>query len=477
MRHTLLLFCLAITTCLSAQTVVDISPLGSISKQVLTDSYGFVIQNGVTMHKVTYTTPDVFGVQDTASGLLVLPEDNTKAYPGLIYHHGTIDNKQDVPSNLAGGYQLATLFGGAGYVTVAPDFLGLGESRGFQLYVHADTEASASVDMYRALRTYAEDNDLFYLNEQLFLTGYSQGGHASMASQRLINQELSDDITVTAAAHLSGPYSISEAMIESTLGDEPFFFGAYIANVLLSYQLAYGNIYNELVDVFRPQYVPLVEQYRDGEIGLFVLNDSINNRLLAEYGEVVPSRILQDSTVQAARTLPAGHPIAEALIDNDVYDFVPTAPTRLYYCMADDQVTFRNAIIADSAFAANGAVDIVQAFDVNSNADHGGCVSPAVTSTIIFFGQYRQTSTDTEAAAALAGLSVQPNPVGDVAEVYVPAGAPTVWTLYTATGRLIDQRRFAPGTHRIEVGHLPSGVYFALVDRGDARRTLKLVKR
>ena len=477
MRTALLAFTLLFTTALTAQEVVTFESVGSISKQELTDAYGFLIQNGVDMYKVTYTTPDVFGVQDTASGLLVLPDDYTKEYPSLIYHHGTIDNKQDVPSNLAGGYQLATVFGGGGYVTLAPDFLGLGESRGFQLYVHADTEASASVDMYRALRTYAEENNDFFINDQVFLTGYSQGGHASMASQRLINQAFAGDIEVTAAAHMSGPYSVSEAMINSTLSDEPFFFGAYLANVILSYQIAYGDIYDSLEQIFQPQYVPLVEQYRDGEIGLFVLNDSINTRLAAETGSVVPNRIIQDSIAEIARNLPAGHPIAEALKDNDTYDFVPVAPTRLYYCMADDQVTFRNAIIADSAFAANGAEDIVQAFDVNSNADHGGCVSPATTSTFIFFGQFRMVTTDTEEAANLNGISVRPNPVSDVAELFIPEGAPVTADLYSATGSLLDRRTYTGGTHQVDMSTLPAGLYFMRYTRVGVSRTVKLVVR
>ena len=475
MRYFLLSCVLCISLSASAQEVVSLEAVGSFSKAELAADYGFLIQNGVDMFKVTYTTPDVFGVQDTASGLLVLPDDYTREYPSLIYHHGTIDNKQDVPSNLAGGFQLAVIFGGVGYATVAPDFLGLGESRGFQLYVHADTEASASVDMYKAVRDYAATTNEFFINEQLFLTGYSQGGHASMASQRLINLSGDDDVQVTAAAHMSGPYSISGAMIETTLGDEPYGFGAYLANVILSYNIAYGNIYDDLGEIFRAPYVPLVEQYRDGELGLFALNDSINTRLAAT-GEVIPNRILHDSIVEIARNLPDGHPIAEALKDNDVFDFVPEAPTRLFYCAADDQVTFRNAIIADSVMNAAGATDLV-AINVEPTADHGGCVSPAVTNTIIFFGALREIGTDTKEAEQLAGITVQPNPLGEVAELYVPAGEPVVMRLYSATGQLLRNAPLAAGNHRIDVDELSAGLYFLTFDRAGVRRVLKVVKR
>ena len=112
------------------------------------------------------------------------------------------------PSERRGGWELAGVGAALGYVAVAPDYLGLGESRGFHPYVHAATEASAAIDLLYAAQEFAEKQK-FPLNGQLFLTGYSQGGHASMALHRELERNYSKIFPVSAAAHLSGPYSIS----------------------------------------------------------------------------------------------------------------------------------------------------------------------------------------------------------------------------------------------------------------------------
>ena len=62
--------------------------------------------------------------------------------------------------------------------------MGLGSSPGFHPYLHARSEATASVDMLRAGRNYCASNNIG-LNGQVFLAGYSQGGHTEMADALL----------------------------------------------------------------------------------------------------------------------------------------------------------------------------------------------------------------------------------------------------------------------------------------------------
>ena len=49
-----------VSTTLVGQTLISISYKGQRSQEALAQDYGFLIQNGVEMWKVTYTTPDVF---------------------------------------------------------------------------------------------------------------------------------------------------------------------------------------------------------------------------------------------------------------------------------------------------------------------------------------------------------------------------------------------------------------------------------
>jgi hypothetical protein len=472
-RHLLLfcaLFCLA--TFSNAQQLIDSQFKGSRTLAQMQASYGLLMENGIRMYKIRYTTLDVHGVPDTASGLVVIPVRNqTYAYPLICVQHGTVDSKTDVPSNLQGGWQLAAVFAGQGYVASAADFLGLGDSRGFHPYVHAASEASASIDMLFAVREFAQQEDIA-LNDQLFITGYSQGGHAAAAVHREIQENFSDDFTVTASAPLSGPYSISGEMKRVILADEAYFFPAYLPNTALSYNEVYG-LYESIDQFFKEPYASAIQQFRDGQISLFNLNTTLIDLLTQNTGASVTRHMLQDSIVEILRNEPE-HPINIALADNDVYDWAPEAPTRLFYCMADDQVAFRNSVVADSVMNLNGAPDI-DAIDLNPNYDHGQCVEPALIATSIFFSTFKELVLDSpEQEIAADSWTAFPNPAGDW--LYLKE-SPLEGTLqlFDLNGRVVLSQVIRGTNEPVHVAHLPEGVYIAQFLSNGFSRTGRVV--
>jgi len=376
---------------LKAQEIVTINLLESRTKAQLVDEFGSFMTYGADLYRVTYETLDIYGQLDTASGLYIYPvaEGNDRIFPMLIYQHGTVGSRDDVPSELEGGYQLALFWAGAGYATTAADFLGLGTSRGFHPYVHSDTEASAAIDLHLAAKQYSVDNDL-YVNNQLFVTGYSQGGHAALAAQKMIQEDYAGELNVTASAPMSGPYSISGVMQDLMLGDEEYFFVAYAPFSMLSYNLEY-NIFTETVEVFKEPAATWSQQFYDEEIDLWELNNNLIAWLTTTYGGSFPKYIFQDAFIDEIESDP-DHPANQALRDNDLYNWAPTSATRLYYCMADDQVPFMNSIIGRDSMQAAGATNVL-AIDVNSGADHGECVNPATTAGFIFFSVYQSIGT------------------------------------------------------------------------------------
>jgi len=52
------------------------------------------------------------------------------------------------------------------------------------------------------------------------------------------------------------------------------------------------------------------------------------------------------------------HPFNVAAQDNDVYEWVPQSPMKMYYCTEDEQVFYNNAIIAEEWMTANGALNV-----------------------------------------------------------------------------------------------------------------------
>ncbi len=368
----------------NSQSLVSYEFLETAEQADISAEYGVAAQTSLEHYKMEYTTTDLNGALDTASGLVTVPVSRDFEFPLLLNLHGTVDGPSDVPSNLAGGYEIAEIISSYQFIGLSPDYLGLGSSRGLHPYVHADSEASATMDMMYAFFELAEELDVHY-NEQIFITGYSQGGHAAMAVHRTIELNHIDEFTVTAASHMSGPYSISEKMVDFTLGDDEYFFVAYLASVALTMRNAYPDLAMDyqISDIFKANYLGPIERYANGEIGLFTLNTELIVLLGNDVGLITPKDMLQDDILDALKNDPT-HPLSVALADNDVYDWAPLAPTRLMYCKADDQVTFENALLAEQVMNANGAAEVI-AINQGDDLNHGGCVNPAIQGTILFF--------------------------------------------------------------------------------------------
>ncbi|GAB4256604.1 MAG: hypothetical protein Kow0027_23770 [Saprospiraceae bacterium] len=456
-----------------AQVLQSSTYLGHRSKQQLIDQFGLpLFTNGVNLYKVVYSTPDVNGDPSLASGLLCVPDVLTKKYPVLCYQHGTSSDREDVPSRLNGEADLPILFCGMGYLTVAPDYLGLGDSPGYHPYVHAETEASAGVDMIRAGREFAQQEGVAF-NEQVFVTGYSQGGHAAMALHRKLETELSSEFQVAAASPMSGPYSIGEVMRELILQEEVYYFPAYIPNTIVGYQTAYGNLYNDLTDVFKPEYAALIQKYIDEEVDLFNLNLGLIFALQTQEGASIPIKMMHQAVVDSVMS-DSLHPINLALKDNNVYDWAPQAPTRLVYCMNDDQVPFQNALLAESVMQANGAAEVI-AYDPYPSGDHGSCVEPAVFYTVLFFSTHQQVEDLPTATTEVVthDLNIFPNPAQNTIRLDHSASDGTL-TISAMNGQVLMAKAYNTG-ESIDVSELPEGMYLIEVQSADEIAIAKLM--
>jgi hypothetical protein len=447
---------------LRAQNLVSTTLLGNRSKAQLSAAFSLPFSYDVRYYRVLYTMPDLKGKTDTVSGLLVIPLDSNRVFPRLVYQHGTSASSQDVPSfrTASGGEgTIGFLFGGLGYVAFLPDYLGLGVSKGVHPYVHAKTEADAAIRMMRACKELLPRYRT-HINDQLFITGYSQGGHAAMALHKAIETDaaLSSEFKVTAAAPLSGPYSLSGVMRDLITSDKTYLFPAYLPNTAISFQAAYGNIYQNLTDIFKPVYAAEIQKFVNKTITLTQLNTTLIALLTATEGASRPSRMFQPAVLTAVQTDP-NHPVNAALRENDLFRWAAKAPTRIFYCMADDQVPFQNSIVARDTMKALGSVDLT-ATDINPTANHGGCFTPALTNAVLFFAGFQKISVSAPAVPARATLRLAPNPAGDhVLLRDLPASAQVLF--FDAAGTLRTSVQLQNGgDQQIDTRSLPRGTYW-----------------
>ena len=314
----------------------------------------------VDVYTIVYETIDAGGEVTQASGALLVPRGTAAPRPLMSYQHGTLVARDEAPSAAGGELAVGLAYAADGYVAVLPDLLGLGESPGLHTYVHAATSATAVVDMLRATLDFAEGDGL-ELSGQLFITGYSQGGYTAMVAHRELEASHRDEFSVTASAPMAGPYDLSGVMADTFTDGREHPSPYYLAYTLLAY--------NEIYDLFATPADFLVAPYDTTLPPLFDGTHSASeiNAAMPD----VPGDILQPGVAEAFAS-DADHPARQRLRENDVYDWAPLAPIRMYHCGGDRHVPPANSEVAFEHLSANGAE--VELIDPLPIADHQGCV-------------------------------------------------------------------------------------------------------
>lgn len=211
---------------------------------------------------LNYSTTGVAGEAANASGVLLLPAGTgvgcTSAAPLVAYAKGTDVQKPRTLANPADGetFLLAAVYAAQGYAVVATDYLGFAKSTyAYHPYLHADSEATSVIDSIRAARKAGATLGSTF-SGKVMLTGYSQGGHASMAAHRAIERDIPGEITVAAGAHLAGPYNMSGSIKSTGVIAGVQFFVPYLVS---SWQKIYGNIYSKVSDAYKTPYSGYIE--------------------------------------------------------------------------------------------------------------------------------------------------------------------------------------------------------------------------
>ena len=451
----------------NSQTLISYELIGEVSTAEAATEYNVDNpQFAQKVYKVLYFTEHISTELDTASGLVCLPMEDGRTFPHLVYQHGTANSRDEVPSRDVES-SIGKIMASLGYASALPDYLGLGDSKGIHPYIHSESEASAGADLLIAMREVAESEGVV-LNEQIFLTGYSQGGHASAALQRDIEAGRFEGLsTVTAASHLSGPYSISEKMPEFTLGDMPYQAVAYLPWVILSLQYTYPDLMDDftLEDIFKAEFISPIEKFRDEEINLFSMNIALIGSLFSGSNTLIlPKLMVKEAILDELLTNP-DHPINQALARNDLIDWVPQAPTRLMGCAGDDQVTFENSLYTAGIMNANGAID-VEAQEYGPDRNHGECVSPVVEATIDFFAEYQEIgffldTDDTEVNSCTPEIIQIGN---QVSLAFTPECQSNVTVkVLNLAGKVIQSNKVTSQEYQLSLETLQSGMYLISV--------------
>jgi pimeloyl-ACP methyl ester carboxylesterase len=209
---------------------------------------------------LNYNTIGVKGEPANASGVMLVPAGtcSTTAAPLVAYARGTEVSKVRTMANPADSetFLMAALYASQGYAVVATDYLGFAKSTySYHPYLHADSEASAVIDSIRAARNAASSVGAS-LSGKVMLTGYSQGGHSSMAAHRARERDNANEINVVGGAHLAGPYNLSGSLkVPSAVAGVQFF----VPFLVTAWQKVYGTLYTDVKTAFKAPYSDYIE--------------------------------------------------------------------------------------------------------------------------------------------------------------------------------------------------------------------------
>ncbi|MBK6776197.1 MAG: hypothetical protein IPG74_10285 [Flavobacteriales bacterium] len=422
----------------------------------------------IDVYKVRYYTVDPQGQPTIASGAMVVPQ-GICYFPLACYHHGTIVEREAVPSRLSSEIIVGYFLGGSGYVSVLPDYVGLGDSQILHPYMHAATESAAALDLMRAAREFCGANGI-QLNGQVFLAGYSQGGHASMATHKTIQEQFGGEFNVTANAPCSGPYQLSGVQAQAMIDTIPYPAPYYLPYIVYSYASIYPDLAAILPDVFQPPYDVLLPPLFDGTHSAGDIDAVM---------PTVPSQALQSAMLQAFSTDPQ-HPFRLALQENDNFDWAPQAPVWMFYCEGDGHVFYENTIAALQAMNANNAPNVL-ASSMGVTNDHGACALPALMAAKSWFDGLKGDCTwDGVSEAKATRWTVYPNPSSSGWTIECASAMDrTDWQLTNAHGCVITGGTSSNlFVFNIPTDGLPAGCYLLrLVSERSVQMTTVLVER
>lgn len=452
--------------------------------------------------KIIYNTINSKGFPTIASGVVFIPAvTETTLMPVFSYLHGTLTRDFDAPSNLQGiesviGWIMAM----DGYISVLPDYLGMGDGPGIHPYQHAVSEASASVDMLKAALLFCNTNPLVMSEPDgnLYLSGYSQGAHAALATQNELQTNPVPGLILRKTVAGSGAYSLSFIQ-KNYLFDHPVYPSpSFLPYLLLGFQDVYGNLYSNLNQVFVNPYLSTIPGLFDG----LKTVDEIDNQLPASWKTMFVPKYLWNIQYNYF------HPVNVALRKNDVINWKPKSDLHLYYCTCDELVANENSTLAYLSFLLKGSSKVsclpvgpfkhaecapfvlllskIQ-FDCASGANPCGIDLLSLlksgtetdltdfTSAVMNFDQFPAADEILQnnkllayfnEIAGLDNIQIYPNPASDIVTIQLPADGSLVSriSLYDLQGRLIMDKTFNTSAIQLDVKSLQNGAYQMVVN-------------
>lgn len=284
----------------------------------------------VRLYKLTFTShvPELNDRVVESTGLVAIPETKATELPLLSYQHGTVFEKNQVPSQPENSFEtrlLLSQFASQGYVVIGADYFGLGDSDLPNSYFQRAGTEQACLDLHAAAVQFLEEQARLKV-KAFFTLGWSQGGYNNMIFLRRLEQA---GIPVTASATASAPVDLAFFIVRGVSNPRPFdavYTPAAFGNMLLAFE-KYRNLPGLARAAIRPQYYQMAEDFYSFKLDFL------------EYMKKSTSSAREFLSPEFVRQLELGtSPITPLLEASESYRWLSSVPLRAYSGGKDEAV-------------------------------------------------------------------------------------------------------------------------------------------
>lgn len=333
------------------------------------------ISKTVDVYKVIYKT-ETEGKKINASGLLCVPSE-TGEYPFFSFQNGTNTLNGQAPTEYVSNpvYQFIEIIASMGYVVIIPDYPGFGESADISHpYLIKEPTVRSVVDMLYAVKEMVPEelSDLI-IKDELYIMGYSQGGWATLALHKALEQDYSVDFNLKGSVCGAGPYNLNLIFERISVNDTypmPVYPG-YIINAFS----VYDQFTNPVSDILNEPYATRLPDLYNGTLSF----DQINSQLTTSIPDLFTSGFLSGFTTDEKYAT-----IRSSLTDNSITAWNTTIPLFLIHGGGDTTVDPLSTENIYNAMIQSGTSTQICKKEILPGLDHGDAVVPAMIKGIQF---------------------------------------------------------------------------------------------
>jgi pimeloyl-ACP methyl ester carboxylesterase len=333
------------------------------------------LQYGVDVYKITYNTK-FEGKDIIASGLVSVPIGDG-SFPVISYQNGTNTLNNNAPSVNPDSelYLLLEFVASTGFIVSVPDYLGFGSTSSmYHPYYDRKSTVETTTDMLRAVNELVKNYLVITNKKDLYITGYSQGGWATMELQKYIEENYASEFSLKASACGAGGYDLR--YINNYILAQPEYPMPYFIGYIMHSYIKSGKITIPATDVFKSPYNERILTLYDGTKS----GEQINAQLTTKTADLFTAEYLT-----GANTNSKFISVMSSLSNNSRTAWKTNVPTMILHGTEDTYVPYQVSDNIYKDFLAKGVPANLVTLVPVPGAGHNSGIIPIGVASINWF--------------------------------------------------------------------------------------------